>query len=151
MSVVHRMTVYIAALLATLPLCSGPGFAADAGAADDCQWRKVGAADMDGDGRAEEVALRVCGGQGSVRVNIHGLLRSLEFPLGSQNQFGVCGTVITASITTRSSAPFEALGSYPSGYEECLHCAEISVSDDACDPLNIYWRADNQSLDWWRA
>ena len=72
-----------------------------------------------------------------------------EFPIGTQDQFGVCGVNLSASVEQRSD-PSDALGTYPPGYDTCLNCAEIIVHDGDCDALHIYWRKDTKSFDWWR-
>ena len=145
----HRAQEAVAVSFLALMLCDRVSVADAPVPAPPCQWHEVGTADLDGDGKRELVELRTCGLEGSVRATIHGHPRSMEFPLRSQDQFGVCGTTPSASLVPRSSGPLDAFGEYPAGYEACLECSEITIEGD-CDALNIYWRDDIASFDWWR-
>ena len=77
---------------------------------------------------------------------------SIQFGLSNTLQMAACGTPTGWDSFRRSERPFNALGAYPPGYEECLDCLEFTLLDDGgCDPLNLYWNAVSKKIDWWRA
>ena len=114
-------------------------------------WRAVGTADMDGDGKPDQIYLGACVDKGGFAVVILGQMRVVEFPISRQAQFGMCAKPVSATPGPRTEGPLEATGQYPPAYQECSECAEVTVSDDQCDPMHFYWRNDNQTIDWWRA
>ena len=142
-----HMTARVA--LGALALCGMAHIANAAPPATSCQWKVIGTADLNGDGKVQRVEMRTCGHKGSVRATINGQTRSFEFPIGTQDQFGVCGVNLSASVEPKSD-PRDALGTYPPGYDTCLNCAEIIIRDGDCDALHIYWRKDTKSFHWWR-
>jgi hypothetical protein len=146
----HHAKAALAVSFLALTLCASVSVADAAAPANSCQWHEAGTADLDGDRKPELVEMRTCGLKGSVRATIQGHARSIEFPIGSQDQFGVCGTNLSASLASRSSGPLDAFGAYPPGYDACLDCSEITIEDGDCDALHIYWRDDVKSFDWWR-
>jgi hypothetical protein len=114
-------------------------------------WRAVGTADTDGDGKPDPIYLGTCGDTGGFAAVVQGLMHAIQFPINSQTQFGMCAKPISATTGRRTKGPLEATGQYSPGYEECPQCAEVTVSDDACDSMHFYWRNDNQTIHWWRS
>jgi hypothetical protein len=149
-----RKSIVLAGILPfALATTGSPTFADEPPTLGQCAnaWRAVGAADMDGDGKPDQIYLGVCADKGGFAAVIHGQMRVIEFPISRQAQFGMCAKPVSATPGRRSEGPLEATGQYPPAYEECPECAEITVSDDECDSMHFYWRNDNQTIAWWRA
>ena len=77
---------------------------------------------------------------------------SIQFSLSNSMQMAACGVPVGWESKPRSERPFNALGAYPPGYEECSDCQEFTLIDDGgCDPINLYWNVASRKIDWWRA
>lgn len=71
----------------------------------------------------------------------------MEFGLHQQTQDAFCDVpvrIVTSPISCQAAdGPLE-------GCKIVKGCREMSVKDDTCDPINVYWSAAYKTLGWWR-
>jgi hypothetical protein len=120
-------------------------------------WQKKSAVviDINGDGVKDIAVLGYTRDKAAVGIVSGGSSKSfhtkiLDFSRGHDYQRGICGRTAKLIVEKTSETPKEALGKYPEGYRICDKCFEISVEDDLCDPITIYWNYKKNELDWWR-
>jgi hypothetical protein len=71
----------------------------------------------------------------------------LEFPIG-QAQDGICSVPVKLSAHPLSCEN-DGGGKLP-GCKESKGVVGLTLSDDSCDPINLYWDSDKRSMTWWR-
>ena len=77
--------------------------------------------------------------------------QSLEFGLGNSGaQESLCGTAATLEIEDMDYDLIEAFGENPEGFRQSKTCKGLSLTDDECDSMHIFWNHETKHIDWWR-
>jgi hypothetical protein len=133
--------------IAVALMCLFPGFAH--GAQPLPASSNIVHGDFDGDGVVDQatliqhqhhVTLIVRRGSDSVPEKI-------EFRVDPAAQDAICTLPAKLSTSASSCTPMD---------EPLPGCSEepgkidLSISDDACDPIHLYWNQDEKRMAWWR-
>lgn len=73
-------------------------------------------------------------------------IQYLPFAVG-QSQAGVCATPVKLSVVPLSC---DQDGVSLPGCIASPHTAGLTIDDNECDPINLYWDRDHGRLAWWR-
>ena len=109
--------------------------------------------DLDGDGAPESIRLAQENSQ--VRITVEGKsvaegAQTLTFGVDPARQDAVCALPVTLTSAALDCAP-EALGAHPlPGCMEKPAARSLTLSDDQCDAIHLYWNHDTRGLAWWR-
>lgn len=77
--------------------------------------------------------------------------QALEFWLGNSGaQESLCGTAATLEIEDMDYDLIEAFGENPEGFRQSKTCKGLSLTDDECDSMHIFWNHETKHIDWWR-
>lgn len=107
--------------------------------------------DFDGDGRQDEATLFQSKTQIKLEVRMHGAAKPQElvFGIAAGTQNAVCAMPVALEAFPASCADDESGESLP-GCEERQGKVDLSINDNECDPINVYWNKDKKQMAWWR-
>ena len=124
--------------------------AADTTVSWDGSSRLVG--DVDCDGVADSAFI------GRAKSAVHvGLIRAnvaspeiLSFAIGSGTQKAVCSDKVVLVFESLDYDPKDAVGEID-GFHRSTVCKGLTLGDDDCDSIQMFWNTSSHHLDWWRA
>ena len=73
----------------------------------------------------------------------------VPFRIGGGSQDAVCEASAALSTETLDYDPTEDTGPLE-GFKRSAVCKGLSLSDDSCDSIHLYWNHNAGKLQWWR-
>jgi hypothetical protein len=159
MGVTTRRALIVAAVIMTAGavLAAASPFGRDFIAAlqkdrPDIRWDRATLVekDFDGDGALDAALIGYSKAGVVLAVRLDGIkqpIQYLEFRTG-QSQDGVCATPVKL-VAYPLSCEQDGGGQLP-GCVGSPHASALSIDDEACDPVNVYWNRDQHHMTWWR-
>ena len=81
---------------------------------------------------------------GFIRAATHAV-QLISFAVGANQQAAVCRLPVRIASETVDLEP-----DYDPNSEPIRTCRGISIEDDACDSLHLFWNDTKKQLNWWR-